>query len=403
MRCRTRASRATAAQEVDVTLSARGGDTGTHGKKEQKVEVTVYTQRNGVVRVEDVEANLYAGGARRGRGARGVGVLRPAVGRVVMGRRGCTLTHVSAAPPRLSPAQPSTSCATSSTARYGRVGLHIAPGAQAGAVRAGCAPSFDASTCGRTARDDGTAWVCAPHSSASPPSLPSPAGAREGARHRRGPLAGPCGPQGGCGGRGLPGVPQGGAGALGDAGGTGGVAPGRGGPVSASRRARAGSCRGSRRALSLLSWPTWAASAVLLGPQVKVEVEAFDKEEKLKAQFDELNKAFPAAVVRSKTLVLGEAAATAGKGSENRRSAGAGGAGAGGGECGCSVRDCPLPSMAPKRSASTSPEPSTSSSDASSDSSSDGERRAPGPADHSVGSHIAAPQPPRSQPRQAFQ
>ncbi|KAG2488698.1 hypothetical protein HYH03_012698 [Edaphochlamys debaryana] len=46
--------------EVDVTLSARGGDTGTHGKKEQKVEVTIYTQRNGVVRVEDAESSLYA-------------------------------------------------------------------------------------------------------------------------------------------------------------------------------------------------------------------------------------------------------------------------------------------------------------------------------------------------------
>lgn len=47
-------------KEVDVTLSARGGDTGTHGKKEQKVEVTIYTLRNGVVRVEDAETTLYA-------------------------------------------------------------------------------------------------------------------------------------------------------------------------------------------------------------------------------------------------------------------------------------------------------------------------------------------------------
>lgn len=47
-------------KEVDVTLSARGGDTGTHGKKEQKVEVTIKTVRNGVVRVEDVEESLYA-------------------------------------------------------------------------------------------------------------------------------------------------------------------------------------------------------------------------------------------------------------------------------------------------------------------------------------------------------
>ncbi|GIL69299.1 hypothetical protein Vretimale_13422 [Volvox reticuliferus] len=47
-------------KEVDVTLSARGGDTGTHGKREQKVDVTIFTLRNGVVRVEDTEANLYA-------------------------------------------------------------------------------------------------------------------------------------------------------------------------------------------------------------------------------------------------------------------------------------------------------------------------------------------------------
>lgn len=47
-------------KEVDVNLSARGGDTGTPGKKEQKVEVTIYTLRNGVVRVEDAESTLYA-------------------------------------------------------------------------------------------------------------------------------------------------------------------------------------------------------------------------------------------------------------------------------------------------------------------------------------------------------
>ncbi|GLC58179.1 Ribosome-binding factor PSRP1, chloroplastic [Pleodorina starrii] len=47
-------------KEVDVTLSARGGDTGTHGKREQKVDVTIYTVRNGVVRVEDAESTLYA-------------------------------------------------------------------------------------------------------------------------------------------------------------------------------------------------------------------------------------------------------------------------------------------------------------------------------------------------------
>jgi len=47
-------------KEVDVTLSARGGDTGTHGRKQQKVEITVYTVRNGVVRVTDAEDTLYA-------------------------------------------------------------------------------------------------------------------------------------------------------------------------------------------------------------------------------------------------------------------------------------------------------------------------------------------------------
>lgn len=47
-------------KEVDVSLSARGGDTGTQGKKLQKVEITVYTLGNGVVRVEDAEESLYA-------------------------------------------------------------------------------------------------------------------------------------------------------------------------------------------------------------------------------------------------------------------------------------------------------------------------------------------------------
>ncbi|KAG1661308.1 hypothetical protein FOA52_008655 [Chlamydomonas sp. UWO 241] len=45
---------------VDVTLSARGGDTGTHGPREQKVELTIHTLHSGVVRVEDAEENLYA-------------------------------------------------------------------------------------------------------------------------------------------------------------------------------------------------------------------------------------------------------------------------------------------------------------------------------------------------------
>lgn len=47
-------------KQVDVTMSARGGDTGSHGKKEQKVEVTIHTLRNGVVRVEETESSLYA-------------------------------------------------------------------------------------------------------------------------------------------------------------------------------------------------------------------------------------------------------------------------------------------------------------------------------------------------------
>lgn len=47
-------------RRIDVTLSARGGDTGTHGARQQKVDVTLHTNRNGVVRVEDAEASLYA-------------------------------------------------------------------------------------------------------------------------------------------------------------------------------------------------------------------------------------------------------------------------------------------------------------------------------------------------------
>lgn len=47
-------------KKVDVTISARGGDTGTHGARQQKVDVTVTTMRSGVVRVEDAEESLYA-------------------------------------------------------------------------------------------------------------------------------------------------------------------------------------------------------------------------------------------------------------------------------------------------------------------------------------------------------
>eukprot|EP01023_Acetabularia_acetabulum_P014674 TRINITY_DN17163_c0_g1_i1.p1 TRINITY_DN17163_c0_g1~~TRINITY_DN17163_c0_g1_i1.p1 ORF type:complete len:265 (+),score=45.81 TRINITY_DN17163_c0_g1_i1:125-919(+) len=47
-------------REVDVTMSVRGGDTPTKGSKQQQTQVTVYTTRNAVVRVQDVEDNLYA-------------------------------------------------------------------------------------------------------------------------------------------------------------------------------------------------------------------------------------------------------------------------------------------------------------------------------------------------------
>lgn len=47
-------------KKIDVTISARGGDTGTHGAKQQKVDVTITTMRSGVVRVEDAEESLYA-------------------------------------------------------------------------------------------------------------------------------------------------------------------------------------------------------------------------------------------------------------------------------------------------------------------------------------------------------
>lgn len=48
-----------AIKEVDVTLSVSGGDAG-HGKRRQRTEITLYTLRNGIVRAEDEEENMYA-------------------------------------------------------------------------------------------------------------------------------------------------------------------------------------------------------------------------------------------------------------------------------------------------------------------------------------------------------
>jgi putative sigma-54 modulation protein len=50
-------------KEVDVKLSASGnhGRAGeAHHARNQKAEVTVYTLRHGVIRVEDTEDDLYA-------------------------------------------------------------------------------------------------------------------------------------------------------------------------------------------------------------------------------------------------------------------------------------------------------------------------------------------------------
>mmetsp|Transcript_6705 Transcript_6705/g.19291 ORF Transcript_6705/g.19291 Transcript_6705/m.19291 type:complete len:263 (-) Transcript_6705:1949-2737(-) len=46
-------------KEVIARLSAAGGDRGT-GAKRQRVEITVYTLRNGIVRAEDTEDSMYA-------------------------------------------------------------------------------------------------------------------------------------------------------------------------------------------------------------------------------------------------------------------------------------------------------------------------------------------------------
>jgi len=51
---------ASSIKAAEVTLSVRGGDTGTKGVKQQKTEVTVFTLRNGVVRSEVVADSLYA-------------------------------------------------------------------------------------------------------------------------------------------------------------------------------------------------------------------------------------------------------------------------------------------------------------------------------------------------------
>ncbi len=48
-----------AVKSADVKLSVAGGDAG-KGAKAQKTEVTIYTLRHGVVRVEDVESTAYA-------------------------------------------------------------------------------------------------------------------------------------------------------------------------------------------------------------------------------------------------------------------------------------------------------------------------------------------------------
>ena len=48
-----------AVREVDVRLSVAGGDAG-KGARAQRAEVTIYTLRCGVVRVEDAETTAYA-------------------------------------------------------------------------------------------------------------------------------------------------------------------------------------------------------------------------------------------------------------------------------------------------------------------------------------------------------
>ena len=44
-------------KKVEIRLSVSGGER-SHGKKQQRTEITVYTLRNGIFRAEDVEDNM---------------------------------------------------------------------------------------------------------------------------------------------------------------------------------------------------------------------------------------------------------------------------------------------------------------------------------------------------------
>jgi putative sigma-54 modulation protein len=59
--CSKHASHPCANLQIDVKLSVAGGKGGeAHHHRDQVAEVTVYTLKDGVVRVEDVESDLYA-------------------------------------------------------------------------------------------------------------------------------------------------------------------------------------------------------------------------------------------------------------------------------------------------------------------------------------------------------